>query len=275
MTDYLNFFRKRNIFVIAAKRFFDEKISYRASALAFESLFSLVPFLLVILFFVEAFPFFEQFILIGKAYILQNFVPSSANVIEQYLRGFLLQATRLPIINIIFLLASVTILVYTIEETLNDIWNVSNRPKFNIAMLIFWLVFLMLPLIIGVSLFMSTYFFSISWIKTALEWLDFTKIVFFLLPLFINTLLFFCIYKFMPNISVNWKHALFGGFLAAFLFDIARFIFAYYVTRFPSYALIYGTFAVFPIFLLWLYIFWVIVLYCALVANTMDKATKR
>jgi membrane protein len=68
------------------------------------------------------------------------------------------------------------------------------------------------------------------------------------------------LYAVVPNRRVELSHALIGGILAGIAFEVAKRGFAVYLARFPTYTLIYGAFATIPIFLVWLYMSWVVVL---------------
>lgn len=261
----LDYFSK--ICVIAIKRFFNEKYTYRASALAFTTLLAIVPLLFIIVFFSAILPFFEDLVALGEVYILQNFVPESAVLIENYFKTFLQQATHLPIITIIFLICVTITLVHTIEETLNDIWRVPRRKRTHkiLALLFYWFIFLLIPLLIGLSIFLSSYIFFVGRMINATV---FPPFLLTLLPVFINTIIFSLFYTIVPNVSIRWSDGLLGGFIAALLFEVARIGFAFFISQFPSYAIIYGAFAAVPIFLLWLYVFWFIILFGALITHS-------
>jgi membrane protein len=64
----------------------------------------------------------------------------------------------------------------------------------------------------------------------------------------------------VPYRHVRLRDALIGGVLAGIAFELAKRGFAIYLARFPTYTLIYGAFATIPIFLLWLYMSWAVVL---------------
>lgn len=250
--------------IIAITRFFEEKYTYRTSALAFTTLLAIVPLLFVIVFFSAVFPLFNNIVALGETYILQNFVPESAVMIEKYFTVFLQQTTRLPTLTIIFLIIVTIALVHTIEETLNDIWKVPRRKRSKkaLALLLYWLIFLLMPLVIGLSIFISSYIFLLSWMTNATVLPPF---VLTFLPILINTLIFSVFYTIVPNVKVKLFDGLLGGFIAALLFEVARIGFAFYIAQFPGYSIIYGAFAVIPIFLVWLYVLWFIILFGALI----------
>jgi membrane protein len=84
-----------------------------------------------------------------------------------------------------------------------------------------------------------------------------------LLPLLCSMAAFTLIYATVPNTRVPFRHALIGGLFTATLFEAAKQLFGVYVGLFPSYQLIYGAFAAVPLFLLWIYLSWLIVLFGA------------
>ena len=88
------------------------------------------------------------------------------------------------------------------------------------------------------------------------------------MPLLFSVAAFTLLYATVPNAQVPVRHALLGGLFAAILFEVAKMLFGLYVRLFPGYQLIYGAFATVPLFLLWIYLSWLIVLFGAeLVCN--------
>ena len=76
----------------------------------------------------------------------------------------------------------------------------------------------------------------------------------------------------MPNRRVPWRHAFVGAFAAALAFEAAKHGFAVYVKNVPTYELVYGTLAALPVFLIWIYVCWLIVLAGAAVTATLTLA---
>jgi membrane protein len=71
------------------------------------------------------------------------------------------------------------------------------------------------------------------------------------------------LYRIVPNRYVQLRHALLGGLIAGLLFELVKRGFGLYVARMPTYTAVYGAFAAVPIFLIWLYLSWFVVIYGA------------
>jgi membrane protein len=255
----------------AAKRFYIDDFTYSASALAFTTLLALVPIASVVLSLLTMFPEFKEVLDVAQNYLLTNFLPASGEAIRYYLQNFTLQATRLPIVSIFFLFITATMLIITVENTLNNIWGVPQRQKKFSAWLLYWVVLIVVPFAIGFSVFLSTLFLSLPWWSDPVINSFMKPSVFALLSLMIDTIMFSLLYIILPNFKIGIWNGFVGGFLAAALFEIAKKLFAFYIQQFPSYELIYGTLATIPIFLLWVYISWMILLFGALFTNEQYK----
>jgi len=259
---------------IAAKRLYAEHYSYRAAALAFATLLALVPLLSVMISFISIFPIFTKLAELARSYITTNFIPTSGHLIEYYLNNFIQQAESLPKWGIVFLFVTSGILIMTVEHIFSEIWQTpGNRNKYK-SWLIYWLVLLFAPLLIGLSVLLSSSLFSSSWFSSATIFFGIHVALLACVPILINTLIFCLFYIVIPNYRVNWRDGIFGGFVTAILFEISKILFSFYIKQFPNYELIYGTLAVIPVFLVWIYIVWFIILYGALVTQTQYQLRK-
>lgn len=93
-----------------------------------------------------------------------------------------------------------------------------------------------------------------------------------LMPLAFSVAAFTLLYSAVPNARVPVRHALMGGVFTAVLFEAAKTLFGLYVSLFPGYQLIYGAFATVPIFLLWIYLSWMIVLFGAVLVCNLSSS---
>jgi membrane protein len=250
----------------ATRRLFKEKYTYRAAALAYTTLLALVPLISVIVSVVALFPIFNQFVILAHDYIFSNFIPTSSQIIQTNLENFVQHTIKLPLIGVLVLLFAAFMLIITVEHTFNEIWNAPKHQSKWSTFILYWLILLLSPVFIGLSVFISTYIFSLSWLVSAQSSLHSFRFL-SILPLIINTIIFSLLYTVLPHSPVRLRDGLIGGFLAAVLFEFAKIGFAFFIKQFNSYELIYGTLATVPIFLIWIYISWLIILYGALVVN--------
>jgi membrane protein len=86
------------------------------------------------------------------------------------------------------------------------------------------------------------------------------------IPFILSGLGFAAIYAIVPNCKVKGRDALMGGFVTAIILEGMKFSFAYYISQFSTYTVIYGAFAVLPVFLIWVYLSWLGILLGAMCA---------
>ncbi len=251
------------------KRFRQDRCLQVAGSLTFTTLLALVPLITVALAVFAAFPVFSEFSAELKDFIWDNLVPSAAGkVISVYLKQFTEHAAQLTTLGIIFLAVTSLMLMLTIDRALNSIWRVTrHRPLVN-SLLIYWAVLTVGPLLIGASLSLTSWLLSVS--------LEFTKQIpalgVFLLklsPALLATIAYALLYHTVPYRYVPVHHALAGAIVAAAAFEAMKRGFALYVAHIPTYKLVYGTFASIPIFLLWIYLSWLVVLLGAVIAASL------
>lgn len=252
--------------LIVIKRFINEKYTYRASALAFTTLLSIVPLLVVMVYTFSFFPMFATITNAGKDYILNSFVPASATNVSFYLQAFTKQAKQLPTISILFLFVTAILLINTVDETLNDIWQAPPRKRVYLSYMVYCAILLFLPLIAGSTVSLLTFIVSFSYSNFIIKWL--MHLVLFILPVIINTFIFTLLYRLVPNVKVTLYKAFSGAFIAATTLETLRLAFTFYISSFTNYAFIYGVFATIPMFLVWLYIFWFTIIAAALLISS-------
>ncbi|QTD46598.1 YihY family inner membrane protein [Ottowia testudinis] len=248
------------------ERFQQDRLGLTASSLTFTTTLALVPFFAVVLSVFTAFPIFGQLRDALEQWLLDSLIPHSIsrNVLD-YLTQFASKASELGLAGFAVLTFTAVSLVLTIDHTLNDIWRVTVKRPLGQRVLIYWAALTLGPLVLGASLAISSYVLTSSrgWLPdigggTNLA-LDAVQFVLMTLGL---TLL----YRFVPNTPVKWKHALAGGLFVAVCLALAKWGMGLYLSRIPTYSLIYGAFAAVPILLLWIYMSWLIVLFGAVIA---------
>jgi membrane protein len=247
-------------------RFREDRLGLTASSLTFTTLISLVPLLTVMLALFTAFPMFATFHDALQKYFLQSLVPPGiAKPVLGALTQFAGKANRLGTVGLIFLGFAAIALMLTIDRTLNAIWRVRTPRPIAQRVLVYWAAVTLGPLVLGVSLSLTSYAISAS-----------TGLVAVLpggLSLLLGTFEFAllacglaALFRYVPNTHVRWRHAFAGGVFATIGFEVAKKLLGWYLANVPTYSLVYGAFATLPIFLIWLYVAWLVVLFGAVMA---------
>ncbi|KFN43331.1 hypothetical protein N789_08640 [Arenimonas oryziterrae DSM 21050 = YC6267] len=250
------------------KRFLDDRCFESAGALAYTSMFALVPFSAVVFVVLSAFPVFDSWTVKLTDFVFSNFLPSSARVIEQYLHGFAASAKELTATGVGALLVSVLLTMWSIERTFNRIWRVpSPRPRLT-RFLMYWTLLTLGTLLMVSALASTSALFAIPALS-GVEAQNLTQHLLFYLPTLLEFAAFTLAYWLIPHRSVPLRFALAGGVLATTLFEWLKWGFAVYL-RNASYEQLYGALAVLPIFLIWLYSSWLVMLLGASVAASLS-----
>jgi len=241
-------------------RFYEERGLQTAGSLTYTTLLSLVPLITVALAVASAFPVFDDAINALQLFLLENVLPDAAGidtVIEQ-ISTFSSNAGRLTAIGLGFFFVTAVMLMTTIDTALNHLFRVQRRRPMLQQVLMYWAVITLGPVLIGGSLSMTSFAIgaSFGWLRLSIV----GNALLAVLPFVFTCIALTLLYAVVPNRHVRPRDALIGGVLAGIAFEFAKRGFAIYIGRFPTYSLIYGAFATIPIFLVWLYMSWVVVL---------------
>jgi len=231
-----------------------------AAALTYTTLFAVVPMMTVTYSMLASIPSFQGVSAQLEALLFDNFVPSSGESIRSYLSSFAAQARTLTAVGVGFLVITAYMMLKSIENTFNRIWQVEKPRQGLSSFLLYWAVLSLGPLLLGLGFVLTSYIASLPLISDATEVFGGRQRLLSLLPFATSAAAFTLLYGAVPNCRVPIRHALLGGVLVALLFEAAKRSFTLFVTQFPSYELIYGAFAAVPLFLAWIYISWMIVL---------------
>lgn len=243
-----------------ARRFFEDRSTQTAGSLTYTSLLSIVPLLTVALALSTAFPVFDQVVGALQDYVLKNVLPEAdgLSALADQINSFTERAGRLTALGVAGLALTGVLLMLTIDESLNRIFRVRRRRPFGQRLLTYWAVITLGPLLVGGSLSISSYLVGVS--AGYLEMQRSVQYPLGILPFLLTCGALALLYIYVPHRHVEWRHGLVGALFAGIAFELAKRGFAFYISNFPTYAFIYGTFATILIFLLWLYVSWMVVL---------------
>ena len=247
-------------------RFREDRLALTAGGLTFTSVISLVPLVTVTLALLTVFPMFASLQETLRRFFVTALVPDAiAQPVLEAVTQFSSRASQLGVAGLMALLVSAIALMLTIDRALNAIWRVRRPRPIGQRVLVYWAAITLGPLLIGLSITASSYALSASrgvlgselqGIGVLLGGLEFVLVALAVAALF----------HYVPNTHVRWRHALFGGVFVAIGFIGAKRLLTLYFGNLSTFAMVYGAFATVPIFLVWIYLTWVIVLLGAVIA---------
>lgn len=255
---------------LVLRRFIARRGPQAASALAYTTLLSVVPLVGVMFSLFGELPIFNDINEIVEEFVFANFVPEFGRVVQSYLIEFSLNASQMTHTGIVALVVVALLMMREIESAMNHAWDVSKRRNPVVRFLVYLAVLTLGPLLLGIGLYSTSYLLALPVVKSVDTSLMLRARLLTVMPFLTTTLLFTLLYNMVPNCPVNRHHALTGGVFAAVCFEIAKYSFGLYVKAVPTYEIIYGALAVIPMFLVWIYVSWVIVLLGAQVACSLS-----
>jgi membrane protein len=241
-----------------------------AASLSFTSLLAIVPLAAIGFGVLAAFPAFSGADDTITDFVLKNFTPGANAAIQESFRDFVRNADSLTGAGILFLIITSALLLYEIELTFNHIWQVQKQRTLMARITIFWTVMSLGPILLGLGLSISMpYFASLLTVGGAAAMS--INLMAYLLPLALEITVFSFLYMALPNVTVPVRHALTGGIIAGLLFEALKFGFGVYIRNFAAYDAIYGALSALPVFLIWTYLSWAVILFGGVVTAELPK----
>ena len=247
--------------VLVARDFYGNRCLLRASALTYYTMLSLVPLLALTFALLKAFGVQNQL----QPLILEKLNVGGgdiANIIVDYINNT--QVAQMGAVGLVFLLIAVVSLLTNIEEAFNDIWGIDQlRPSLR-RFSDYLSVILVGPVLLIGAISMTSSLVSHSFTQRLIEMQMIGSLIVLFLkvtPFIFMWLAFTLLYVFMSNIKVQWRAAFIGGVVGGTLWQLAQLGYVHFQVGVARYNAIYGTMAALPIFMVWLYLSWVIVLF--------------
>lgn len=259
----------RDLFLFAHRRLREESLPQVAGSLTFTTVFAMVPLLTIALAIFTTFPLFATFRQSLEAYFVSSVMPKSvSSTILNYLTMFASKASRLSAVGAVTLTFTSIAMMSLIERVFNRIWRVRGQRSLTKRILVYWALITLGPLLIGVSITLSSQvFMATSDLVGNVPVLG--ALIYTALSLALTTATFTLLYVAVPNRDVDWRDAAWGGLVAGLAFELAKRGFSVFITQFPTYSKIYGALAALPLFLLWIYLSWLITLFGALLVAAL------
>jgi len=241
--------------VYLVRNFIADRCLNTTAALTYQTLFAVVPFVTMLYTVLSMFGAVQDAGRQFEDFVFSNVVPENVAVVQEYLHSFSEQASNLTIPSAMFLAVTVFMMLFTIERTFNEIWKIREPRRGFERLLMYWALLTVAPLLLVAGIAMSTYALSLPLFSDVTE----SPLLWRVLPVVMSAVTFTLVYIAVPNTLVPLRHAIIGGVLVAAVFETAKFGFGTLMSQ-SSFQVLYGTFAVVPLFLLWVYTSWMIVL---------------
>ncbi|MCP4394640.1 MAG: YihY family inner membrane protein [Alphaproteobacteria bacterium] len=257
------------------KRINEDHLKGVAASLSYTSLLAVVPLFAIVLAVFAAFPVFAPMKEKLENLVYSNFVPSIGDSVSQYIHQFVGATGQLTTIGIAGLIFTAVALLMTIENSFNRIFHVRTKRPIFTRIPMYWTALTLGPLFIALSFSMSGYLFAIrnffgsqAEIEMAISFV--TQAV----PTALMALTFALGYIIIPNKKVRFFDALIGAIIAAILFGALKHGFGIYVANAAVYKTVYGAMAILPLFLVWMYLSWLVVLFGAVITASIEDFQK-
>lgn len=259
----------KEFFLLMVKQYRDKECQESAASLTYVTLFAIVPLMTVTYSMFSIIPAFQGLGDELQQMIFARVLPETGQELVTYLREFSSQARKLTVFGVMFLVISAYVMLTNIERTFNAIWGGLRGRKGVANFLLYWALLSLGPLLLGLGLAMSTYLASLKLFVGAYDTLGVFAVVFHVAPSVMTAAAFTLLFVTVPNCKVPVLHGLIGGIATALVFEILKSLFGWVVSK-SSFAVIYGAFAIVPLFLLWINVIWMVILGGAVLVRTIS-----
>ena len=256
-------------FLALAQRLREDRGFETAGSLTFTSLLALVPLVAVALALAMSFPQYERAAAALARFASAQLLPEGSALVTKQIGAFAERAGALTSVGLAFLVVTALMLMLTVDAALNRIFRVQRHRHLARRLLVYAAVLTLGPALIGASLYVTSFL-----VVNSLGFFDldeYRRNVLGLLAFLFTCAALTLVYLVVPYRPVALRHAAVGGFVAGVAFELAKRGFGLYVAKLPTYTLVYGAFAIIPLFLLWLYVSWVVVLFGATLTASLPE----
>lgn len=241
-----------------------------ASSLAYTSLIALVPLLAIGIAIFSAFPVFDSIRSQLADFLFQNLTPSFEEEIRQYLEVIVKNSGQLGAVGVCGIAVTAILLLSTIEDSFNYIFKVTQPRRIATKITLYWTVITLGPLLLGTAFSMRGYLYTLQKLMAADG--ETSRFFFsYFIPPVITIAALMLVYVLVPNKKVSVVNAACGAVVAVILFWCLRMGFGSFVLSNSTYSTLYGALAIIPIFLIWMYLSWAVVLFGAVVTASLDE----
>jgi len=242
------------------RKFLDDRCTTYAAALSFSSMLSIIPFLAILFAVLKALDVHTAL----TPVILSNVSAGSQEIVTRLLRY--IHNTRvgsLGIAGLVTLLLSVMVTLDNVEEAFNQIWGLDRGKAYHHKVRDYLLVIFGIPLLIALGAVITTGLQNqmvVQWFFRLPGFGALFLMLFRMVPYLSIWLALSCLYMFIPNTKVRLKDALIGALVAGTAWQATQWLYIHFQLGVSRTNAIYGTMSLLPVFMVWIYTGWIIVL---------------
>ena len=253
--------------VLIVEGFIKSEVFTLAAALTYQVTFAMVPLLVVMLAVFKGFGGMSKLGTQVQEYLVKNLTPEAGGDIGGKIQEFIqnVNGAAIGVVGFAALLYTSLSLLTTIEKTFNKIWGIKTPRTLLRRFTVYWTFLTVSPLLLAASLSMTTVVTSnglYGWLTAHVPL--FGEVALRLTPFVMAWLMFAGFYIFMPNTRVRPGAAFIGGIVSGTVWEAMKTGYIWYNSHFTQ--KFYGALGAIPIFLLWVYLSWIVVLFGAEVA---------
>lgn len=254
-----------------------DRVRLHAQALALKTLLAVVPLLAVVFAIFNGFGGLSSVRERLEAIVVENLAgsPEVQVIVHEYLTKFVsnVEGGALGPVSVVLLVYSVLSLLSHIEDSINTLFGVRAKRPIVLRFTTYWAVLTLGPLILGASLTLSGVL-QIDAVRQTLESLPgASQMLIAVTPLLISWLGFTALYVVVPNTKVSLRSAFYAALVAGTAWNLLKYLYTYYASHAVTMQNIYGSLAAIPLFMLWIWWSWLLVLYGAQLAYAYDNVT--
>lgn len=252
----------RQIILKTLNTFNQKQCITHASSLAFSSTLSFIPLLTLSSWSIFHNPQLKKYQDITEKFVIDTIMNNPNKNITTNIQSFIQQSTELPILELMIISIVIWMLWHNIEGVFNYLFDCEHKTKNWFKSIIMALIVLISPTIIATS-------FAIS-ATLEINQQTITSITFFFVTKLISFCLIYLLLKLLPNCKITNEAAIIGSITTIILLISAKTCFTWYIAKNSFYNIIYGAYTAIPLFLLWLFIAWIIILLGASMVKTIN-----
>jgi membrane protein len=245
-----------------------------AASLGYTTLIAVVPLIAVALAVFAAFPSFESVRNQVQDFFIENLVPDIGQDIQNYMTQFVSAASKLTTLGVAGIAVTAVLLLSTIENSFNFIFNVRRHRNFATKITVYWTIITLCPLLLGIAFSLKGYLFTLKYFQSD-YFVGSGIIVSYILPNLLTFGALILSYTLVPNKKVRISDAFWGAVVAFLLLALLRCGFGYFLLLNVAYRTLYGALATLPVLLIWLYLWWTVVLFGAIFTATLEDFRKK